>query len=172
MHVLSLPPAFALSQDQTLTLKRLIWPITLFSDGASHRPSERRFTAPKHPSVSSERRTTDQHKSLTPGPKTQPQGQTPPASPFLIPTCQRTAPVARGSSEANRKPSGYFAGQSRRLSEDGSAPGPLPRPAPMNRGIRPPSRPVNRVVAVRSVFSVAGLRRACDALRGDRTAVL
>ena len=39
MHVLSLPPAFALSQDQTLTLKRLIWPITLFSDGASHRPS-------------------------------------------------------------------------------------------------------------------------------------
>ena len=51
-----------------------------------------------------------------------------------------------GPRDGETPPPGNLAGQSRRLSEDGSAPGPLPRPAPMNRGIRPPIRPVNRLV--------------------------
>ena len=89
LHVLSLPPAFALSQDQTLTLKRLIWPITYILRRSLTSTKHPTLHSAKHPSVSSERRTTDRHKSLTPDPKAWPQGQTPPASPFLNPTCQR-----------------------------------------------------------------------------------
>ena len=118
----------------------------------------------KHPSVSSRKKTTDRHKSLTPGHK-DPAARTNAARVSLPHSnLSKNAPEPQGSSKANRRPPGNPAGQSRRLSEDGSAPGPLPRPAPMNRGIRPPIRPVNRVAAVRSVFSVAGSRRACDAL--------
>ncbi|MEE7491772.1 hypothetical protein MOTC310_15365 [Methylobacterium oryzae] len=63
MHVLSLPPAFALSQDQTLTLKRLIWPITCILRRSLTSTKHPALHSAKHPSVSSERRTTDRHKS-------------------------------------------------------------------------------------------------------------
>jgi len=177
-------------------LKRLIWPITCILRRSLTSTKHPTLHSAKHPSVSSERSTTDRHKSLTPGPKTQPQGQTPPASPFLNHNLSKSASVPRGlrrqqialacaqtnpcstggtvipdqpiggppqrwraskarrsscqprlrTAEAfhpqsrlqktNSRPPGYPAGQSRCLSEDASAPGPLPRPAPMNRGIR------------------------------------
>ena len=59
---------------------------------------------------------------------------------------RRTAeanPTPKPASDKNRLSPGKPAGQSPILSEDASAPGPLPRPAPMNRGIRTPTRVVN-----------------------------
>lgn len=49
LHVLSPPLAFALSQDQTLTLKRLIWPITYIL--------RRSLTSTKHPDASQRQNT-------------------------------------------------------------------------------------------------------------------
>ena len=222
MHVLSLPPAFALSQDQTLTLKRLIWPITCILRRSLTSTKHPTLHSAKHPSVSSERRTTDRHKSLTPDPKAWPQGQTPPASPFLnsnlsksgfghpkpapatdrpgwrprdpcstggtvIPDRLFSGPPQRwrasrarrsscqphlGSAVAARRRAGISqktedrpakpAGQSRRLSEDASAPGPLPRPAPMSRGIGPPFRAVNSLLRREDDFLGLRRRQACD----------
>jgi len=189
-------------------LKRKIRPITSSSQTEPHiDQAPQRFTAPKYPSVSSKEKRQISTSLLTPGLSTRPQGQTPPASPFLnhnlsknasvtrglrrqqiIPACARTDPCSTGGTvipdrpfggppqrwraskarrspcqprpgtaeatrsrsrpqKTNRRSPGYSAGQSRCLSEDASAPGPLSRPAPMNRGIR------TRLIRVNCLFA-------------------
>ena len=94
MHVLSLPPAFALSQDQTLTLKRLIWPITSFLDGASHRPSSTLHSAKPVGELRKKNNRSAQvshARPLRPSRKDKRR----PRLPSSIPTCQRTAQSPR-----------------------------------------------------------------------------
>ena len=103
MHVLSLPPAFALSQDQTLTLKRKIRPITYILRRSLTSTKCQTLHSAKHPSVSSERRTTDRHKSTHARAETLTARTN--AARVSLPqsNLSKNAPVSRSSSEGKQK---------------------------------------------------------------------